>query len=199
MLALVLVRAPIVRIVDHGETTTILGPRGARVFTGDSAGLVRAVLELHARPTTREALLAELTARAGAAVPAQIVDDVLAILVDDGALVTHVASTRPAFAPRRVVLAISGAVAAVDAPSVIRGLHALGCDVRVALSKTAKQFVAIAALQALTHHQVWSGIWQRDARVPVPHVNLAEWAELVLVCPASATTLSRITTGDCSD
>jgi SAM-dependent methyltransferase len=35
--------------------------------------------------------------------------------------------------------------------------------------------------------------------VPVPHVNLAEWAELVVVCPASATTLSRIATGDCSD
>jgi SAM-dependent methyltransferase len=46
---------------------------------------------------------------------------------------------------------------------------------------------------------VWSGLWQRDARAPVPHVNLAEWAELVLVCPASATTVSRIATGDCSD
>jgi SAM-dependent methyltransferase len=46
---------------------------------------------------------------------------------------------------------------------------------------------------------VWTSLWQRDARAPVPHVNLAEWAELVLVYPASATTLSRIATGDCSD
>jgi hypothetical protein len=42
-------------------------------------------------------------------------------------------------------------------------------------------------------------MWQRDKRVPVPHVNLAEWAELVVVCPASATTIARIATGDCSD
>jgi len=200
MLARVLIRAPIVRIVDHGETTTILGPRGARVFAGDSAGLVRAVLEIHARPVTRETLLAELGERAGSAVPEKIVDDVLALLVEDGALVApSPGPARSAFAPRRVVLAISGAVAAVDAPSLVRGLHALGCDVRIALSKTAKQFVSVAALQALTHHQVWTGIWQRDAHVPVPHVNLAEWAELVLVCPATATTLARIATGDCSD
>jgi 2-polyprenyl-3-methyl-5-hydroxy-6-metoxy-1,4-benzoquinol methylase len=46
---------------------------------------------------------------------------------------------------------------------------------------------------------VWSGVWQRTPETPVPHINLAEWAELVLVCPASATTLSRIVAGDCSD
>jgi SAM-dependent methyltransferase len=194
-----LVRAPIVRIVDRGDTTTILGAKGARTFTGDSAHLVRAVLELHAHPLAKEALLAELAARAGAPVPASIVDELLALLVEDGALIAPVASTRPAFASRRVVLAISGAVAAIDAPSIVRGLLALGCDVRVALTKTAKQFVSIAALQALTHHQVWSGVWQRTPETPVPHINLAEWAELVLVCPASATTLSRIVAGDCSD
>jgi 2-polyprenyl-3-methyl-5-hydroxy-6-metoxy-1,4-benzoquinol methylase len=82
---------------------------------------------------------------------------------------------------------------------VIRGLHGLGCDVRVALTRNATRLVSRAALDALTHHAVWTGLWQRDAGTPVPHVNLAEWAELVVVCPASATTLSRIATGDCSD
>lgn len=194
-----LVRAPIARIIDHGETTTILGPRGARVFTGDSAALVRAVLELHARPIDRAALLAELAERAGAPVPDAIIDELLAILVEDGALVAPAAVRPPIVTTRRVVLAITGAVAAIDAPALVRGLHGLGCDVRVALSRTAKRFVAVAALQALTHHQVWSGLWQRDGRVPVPHVNLAEWAELVLVCPASATSIARIAAGDCSD
>lgn len=59
--------------------------------------------------------------------------------------------------------------------------------------------VSRTALEALTHHAAWTGMWQRDARAPVPHVSLAEWAELVVVCPASATTVSRIATGDCSD
>ncbi len=169
------------------------------MFTGDSAELVRAVLEIHARPMTRGELIADLSRRAGAPVPEAIVDEVVALLAEDGALVAPARSARPPLAARRVVLAISGAVAAVDAPQLVRGLHGLGCEVRIAMSKSAKQFVAVAALQALTHHQVWTSLWQRDARVPVPHVNLAEWAELVVVCPATATTLARIATGDCSD
>src|SRR5512139_17169 len=96
MLGRVLIRAPIVRIVDHGDTTTILGPRGARVFDGDSAALVRAVLDIHATAVTREALLAELADRAGADVPAAMIDQLLAILVEDGALVTPVQQARPA-------------------------------------------------------------------------------------------------------
>jgi SAM-dependent methyltransferase len=67
------------------------------------------------------------------------------------------------------------------------------------MTRNATRLVSRAAIDALTHHAVWTGLWQRDAGTPVPHVNLAEWAELVVVCPASATTLSRIATGDCSD
>lgn len=187
-------------MIDHGEDTIVLGARGAaRRFTGDSAALVRAVLELCARPITRAELIAALAARAGAEVPEEPLDQLLAILDEDRVLVVPAPVAPPPAQLRRVVLAISGAIAAVDAPSVVRGLHALGCDVRIALSRTARRFVAPAALEALVHHAVWSSTWQRDARMPVPHVGLAEWAELVLVCPASATTIARIAAGDCSD
>nr|MBA2543284.1 methyltransferase domain-containing protein [Deltaproteobacteria bacterium] len=147
-------------------------------------------------------LFAELAERSGGAVPAQPVDELIAVLVREGVLIDALApaiSPNPRASGRRVVLAISGAIAAVDAPVLVRGLHALGCEVRIALTKTAQRFVAIAALDALTHHRVWRGIWQRDERAPVPHINLAEWAELVIVWPASATTISRIAAGDCSD
>jgi 3-polyprenyl-4-hydroxybenzoate decarboxylase len=197
------VRAPVVRIVDHGDSTTVIGPQVARRFDGDSAGLLRAVLEIHGRPTDRTRLLAELAARAGGDVPVQPVDQLVDLLLAEGVLVaaqTQTQTPAPAWiGVRRVVLGISGAVAAVDAPQLIRGLHGAGCEVRVALSQTARRFVSIAALDALTHHAVWRGIWQRDPGAPVPHVNLAEWAELVIVYPASATTVSRIATGDCSD
>ena len=198
------VRAPVVRIVDHGTATTVIGAGAVRRFDGDSAQLLRAVLEIHARPTRRAQLLAELAARAGldaSALPAEPIDQLVALLVADGVLVaaSEPPPPRPAASLRRVVLGISGAIAAIDAPAVIRGLHAAGCDVRVALTRNAARLVSRAALDALTHHAVWTGIWQRDPRTPVPHVSLAEWAELVLVCPASATTLSRIATGDCGD
>jgi hypothetical protein len=194
------VRAAVVRIVDHGETTTVIGPRGALRFDGDSAGLLRAVLEIHGVPVTRAALLAELAERAGGEVPEAPIDELLQILEREGVIVAPRAPAARSFAaPRRVVLGISGAVAAVDAPVLVRGLHAMGCDVRIALTRTAQRFVSVAALQALTHHQVWRGLWQRDEATPVPHINLAEWAELVVVWPASATTLARLATGDCSD
>jgi len=199
------VRAPVVRIVDHGTSTTVMGTHAARRFDGDSAALLRTVLEIHTRPVTRTQLLAELAARAVTEASAQLpvgpIDELVALLVGDGVLVT--AKEPPLPVPvtglRRVVLGVSGAIAAIDAPAVIRGLHGAGCDVRVALTRNAARLVSRAALDALTHHAVWSGLWQRDARTPVPHVNLAEWAELVVVYPASATTLSRIATGDCSD
>ena len=197
------VRAPVVRIVDHAGATTVVGATGARRFAGDSAALLRAVLEIHLRPVTRGQLLGELAARAGLAIgdlPAPPIDELVGLLERDGVLVAARApAPRPAGPPRRVVLGISGAVAAIDAPVMIRGLHAAGCDVRVALTRSAAKLVSRAALDALTHHAVWSGIWQRDPATPVPHIALAEWAELVVVCPASATTLSRIATGDCSD
>jgi 3-polyprenyl-4-hydroxybenzoate decarboxylase/SAM-dependent methyltransferase len=197
------VRAPVVTIVDHGASTLVLGPELARRFDGDSAALLRAMLEIHARPVTRSELLAELARRAGTApgeLPAQPIDELIALLVGDGVLVdAHPPSVAPTGGLRRVVLGISGAVAAVDAPVLVRGLQSAGCEVRVALTRSGARMVSRAALEALTHGAVWTGLWQRDARAPVPHVSLAEWAELVVVCPASATTLSRIATGDCSD
>jgi 3-polyprenyl-4-hydroxybenzoate decarboxylase len=197
------VRAPVVKIVDHGASTTVLGRELVRLFEGDSAALLRAVLEIHARPVTRTELFAELARRAGTtpeALPAQPIDELIALLVSEGVLVA--ARPAPAMAAgglRRVVLGISGAVAAVDAPELVRGLQGAGCEVRVALTRSGARMVSRTALEALTHHAVWAGLWQRDARAPVPHVSLAEWAELVVVCPASATTVSRIATGDCSD
>jgi SAM-dependent methyltransferase len=160
------------------------------------------VLEIHERPVTRDELIGELARRADGEVPEAPIDQLVDLLVADGILVDAAPATtagpRPARGAR-VVLGISGAIAAIDAPALIRGLHAIGCDVRVALTKTATRFVAVDAIAALTHHAVWHDIWQGDAAVPVPHVNLAEWADLVVVYPASATTLARIATGDCSD
>jgi 3-polyprenyl-4-hydroxybenzoate decarboxylase/SAM-dependent methyltransferase len=197
------VRAPVVRIVDHGDTTTVIGPTATRRFEGDSAALLRAVLDIHVRPTSRAELLRALAARSGAAeaaLPAAPIDELVGLLIGDGVLVAAAPVVARAIGGRRrVVLGISGAIAAIDAPMLIRGLHAMGCEVRVALTRNAARLVSKAALDALTHHAVWTSLWQRDAQLPVPHVGLAEWAELVVVCPASATTLSRIATGDASE
>ena len=91
---------------------------------------------------------------------------------------------------------MTGAVAAADAPLLVRGLQGLGCIVRVAMTRTAQRFASAPALEAIAGQPVARAMWGSGG---VPHVELAEWAELVLVCPCSATTLARIAHADCSD
>src|SRR4051812_15657214 len=145
------VRAPVVTIVDHGASTTVLGRELVRRFDGDSAALLRAVLEIHARPVGRSELFAELARRAGTTpgeLPAQPIDELVALLVGDGVLVdARPAPVMSVGGLRRVVLGISGAVAAVDAPELVRGLQAAGCEVRVALTRSAGRLVSRAALE----------------------------------------------------
>jgi 3-polyprenyl-4-hydroxybenzoate decarboxylase len=208
-----LVRATAARVYDLRDTTTVVGPDGiARRLTGDSAHLARAVLSFLAAPRTRDELLAHLGELAGAPLTdARVVDELLALLRGAGALrepaavPAHTAGSTAGAAPSRageavrVVLGVSGAVWAVNVPALVALLQRRGCDVRVALTPAARRFVAPPALAALTHGAVYTGLFRGDARCPVPHINLAEWADAVLVCPASATTLARIARGDCSE
>jgi len=195
-----LVRAAVVRIVDHGDSTTVIGPQHARRYAGDSAELLRAVLELHGRPLTRSELFAELAVRTGGEVRQR-----RSMICSRCSSRTACSSRRAHPHPRRSSRpGGSSSRSRARSPrsmraALIRGLHAAGCEVRVALSRTARRFISVEALEALTHHAVWKSMWQRTARVPVPHINLAEWAELVLVSPASATSIARIAIGDCSD
>jgi phosphopantothenoylcysteine synthetase/decarboxylase len=76
----------------------------------------------------------------------------------------------------------------------------LGCGfrVRIAATPSALRFVSALALEALTHEPVVRSRWPSDVRTVVPHLELARWADVVVVYPATATTLSRIARGDCS-
>lgn len=70
---------------------------------------------------------------------------------------------------------------------------------RVALSASARRFVQRRVVEALTHAPVVASHWHGTPDRPVPHIDLAEWADAVLLAPGSATTISRIATGDHSD
>jgi 3-polyprenyl-4-hydroxybenzoate decarboxylase len=197
-----LVRAPIVRIVDGKDALTVIGKDGlARRFTGDSADLVRAILRGLESPKSPAALLAELAELAGGPIadPTPI-HDALGVLGKAGAVGEERAPPPPRTAPRRrLVLGLSGAANAMHAPALCLSLIERSFELRLAATRTARRFVTAEALESIVHHRLYRGVWDRDPAVPVPHLALAEWAELVLVWPASATTLARIARGDCSD
>ena len=188
--------SPLGRVVDHGGDTFLLAPDGsAHALSGDSAELMRAILGLHDRPRTREEILTGLAQLAGAPIEdPTAVDEALALLERCGVL-SHPREVTPSSERRRLVLGVSGAVAASGAPELAARLLEAGFEVRVAMTREARRFVSPLVLEAVTHQPAHRSLW--DPRVP--HIQLAEWAELVLICPASATTISRIAQGDCSE
>lgn len=194
-------RAPVARLFDVGEALVLVAPGGeGRELHGDSAALARAVLELLAVPRSGRELLAELEALSGGPIERpEVIGELLALLRDAGAIESAAPPSRPPrpMAPGpRVVLGITGAVASMHAPALVQAMQARGFRVRVAATEGALRFVRAEALESLTHEPVVAGIWPVDERLHVPHIELAQWADAVVVCPASATTIGRLATGD---
>ncbi|MBI4820445.1 MAG: methyltransferase domain-containing protein [Deltaproteobacteria bacterium] len=194
------VRAYVVRALEHKDFLTVLGQNGAAFrFEGDSGRLVRAILDAHLEPVTFDELVARLSVLSGTDVSkSEAVREAYAKLVEVGVLVVR-SPRAPTPAGRRVVLGVSGAAAALHTPQLVTALMARGHTVRVAATRRALRFFTAEAVESITHARVVRGIWDRTASRPVPHVELAEWAELILVAPASAATLSRLARGAASD
>ena len=106
------------------------------------------------------------------------------------------AATAPR-APRRVVVGVAGSIAAYKAPFVIRLLRQAGHEVKVVATESALRFIGAPALAAVSGHTVSTGVF--DDPAAVEHVAVAEWAELVLVAPASADLLARVRAGRADD
>ena len=96
---------------------------------------------------------------------------------------------------RKILLGVTGGIAAYKAPELVRQLGALGADVRVVLTRGAGEFVAEKTLEVLSRHPVYTDLFDRDGEFPVLHVGLAEWAEAILVAPATAHFLGRVAGG----
>ena len=97
---------------------------------------------------------------------------------------------------RRILVAVSGSIAAVKTPPLVSALVKAGAQVRCVVTPSAAQLVSAVALASLSRHRCYQDDDQWDPREPRPlHVALAEWAELVIVAPLSASTLARWTQG----
>lgn len=95
---------------------------------------------------------------------------------------------------RRVVLGVSGSIAAYKACSIVRLLVKAGCDVRVAMTANAAKFVAPLTLSALSRGPVVQDLMD-PAHWDMAHLSLASWADRVLVAPATADLMARLALG----
>lgn len=99
----------------------------------------------------------------------------------------------------RVLLAISGGIAACKTPELVRALDRLGIEVRCALTPGAGQFVSPLVLQAFSHHPVRSELFDLSGESEIDHIALADWADLVIVAPATAHLIARMAHGLADD
>jgi len=102
-------------------------------------------------------------------------------------------------AGQRILLGVSGGIAAYKAADLARRLQDAGAEVQVVMTESAQQFVTAMTFQALTGRPVRSSLWDPAAEAAMGHIELARWASRVLIAPASADFLARLAQGLAGD
>lgn len=100
---------------------------------------------------------------------------------------------------KRILLGITGGIAAYKCAELIRLLTKAGAEVRVAMTRAATEFITPLTMQALSGQRVHLDLLDSDAEAAMGHIELARWADLVLIAPATANFIARISHGQADD
>jgi phosphopantothenoylcysteine decarboxylase/phosphopantothenate--cysteine ligase len=100
---------------------------------------------------------------------------------------------------RRILLAVTGGIAAYKAPELVRALVRSGHLVRCAVTRSAAEFVSPLALQTVSGHPVRRDLFDAAEEGGIDHIALADWAELLVIAPATAHVLARLAAGLADD
>ena len=100
---------------------------------------------------------------------------------------------------KNVLLGISGGIAAYKTPDLVRKFIAQGANVRVVMTDSAKEFVSPLALQAVSGNKVSNSLLDEDAEAAMGHIELARWADILVVAPATANIMAKLTYGLADD
>jgi phosphopantothenoylcysteine decarboxylase/phosphopantothenate--cysteine ligase len=100
---------------------------------------------------------------------------------------------------QRVLLGVCGGIAAYKSAELVRRLRKAGAEVRVVMTASAGQFVGAATFQALSGQPVRSSLWDAQAEAAMGHIELARWASVIVIAPASAATMARLAHGLADD
>ncbi|MGI9273228.1 MAG: bifunctional phosphopantothenoylcysteine decarboxylase/phosphopantothenate--cysteine ligase CoaBC [Endozoicomonas sp.] len=100
---------------------------------------------------------------------------------------------------KRIVLGVTGGIAAYKSAELVRLLGKLEADVRVVMTRAACEFITPLTLQALSHNPVHLDLLDPKAEAAMGHIELAKWADVILVAPATADFIARLATGQADD
>ena len=100
---------------------------------------------------------------------------------------------------KRILLGVTGGIAAYKSPDLVRRLREQGAEVQVVLTAGAREFVTPMTFQAVSGREVRSDLWDPEAEKAMSHIELARWADFVIIAPATADFLARLATGQADD
>ncbi len=100
---------------------------------------------------------------------------------------------------RRILLGISGGIAAYKAADLASKLTAGGAAVRTIMTENACRLITPAALEAVTGQPVYTSLWHGPGDFRIGHIHLADWADLVVIAPATANLIAKAAGGICDD
>ena len=88
---------------------------------------------------------------------------------------------------------------AYKSPDIVRRLQDLGAEVRVVITSGGREFVSERSLQTISKNKVHDNLWDKDAELSMGHIELAKWADIVIIAPASANTIAKLCHGEADD
>ncbi|HEU4620039.1 MAG TPA: bifunctional phosphopantothenoylcysteine decarboxylase/phosphopantothenate--cysteine ligase CoaBC [Gammaproteobacteria bacterium] len=107
--------------------------------------------------------------------------------------------TSPTTDRTKVLLGVTGGIAAYKSPDLVRKLTARGCEVQVVMTAAARRFVVPMTFQAVSGRRVRDDLWDEEAEAAMGHIELARWADRVLVAPATAHFIGALAGGLAGD
>lgn len=100
---------------------------------------------------------------------------------------------------RNFIVGVTGSIAAYKAAELTRSLIREGANVRVIMTEGACEFITPLTLQALSGHEVHTDLLDTEAEAAMGHIELARWADALLIAPASADSIARLVQGRADD
>jgi phosphopantothenoylcysteine decarboxylase / phosphopantothenate---cysteine ligase len=100
---------------------------------------------------------------------------------------------------KHILLGVTGGIAAYKSPDLVRRLRERGAEVQVVMTTAAREFVTATTFQAVSGRTVRGDLWDTAAEAAMGHIELARWADAILIAPASADFLARLAAGQADD
>ena len=100
---------------------------------------------------------------------------------------------------RKILLIICGGISAYKSLELIRLLKKQGTEVKTILTKSAKEFVTPLSVASLSQEKVYDDLFNAENEAEMDHISLSRWADVILVAPATANTISKLSTGSSDD